>query len=106
MKRHREALKAKHKEFYDGNYDVQVIDSDGEDATARYYRNNVWLNPQSGAEWVESRNAVITGVEHVRTLGDDVTKGAKQQAIRAKILEVWGKPQVGYEDGKCNEFHL
>jgi len=102
LKRHLEALKEKHKEFYGEKYDTQVIDSEDDGEPSVYFQYNAWLNPQSGAEWVESRNAVITGVVHGNTLPD----AGKRKAIRRKILETWGKPRVSTQEGQYNEFHL
>jgi len=70
LKRHLEALKDKHKEFYGEKYDAQVIDSEDDSKPSEYFQHNAWLNPQSGIEWVESRNAVITGVVHGNILPD------------------------------------
>jgi len=83
QKRHLEALKDKYKEFYGEKYDAQVIDSEDDSEPSEYFQHNAWLNPQSGAEWVESRNAVITGVVHGNILPD----AGKRKAIRRKILE-------------------
>jgi len=102
LKRHLEALKNEHKEFYVEKYDAQVIDSEDDSELSEYFQHNAWLNPQSGAEWVESRNAVITEVVHGNILPD----AGKRKAIRRKILETWGKPQVSTQEGYYNEFHL
>jgi len=102
LKRYLEVLKNKHKEFYSEKYNAQVIDSEDDSEPSEYCQHNAWLNPQSSAEWVKSRNAVITGVEHGNTLPD----AGKRKAIRRKILETWGKLRVSTQAGQYNEFHL
>ena len=70
LKRYLEALKDKHKEFYGDRYDAQVIDSEDDGEPSEYFEYTAWLNPQSGAEWVDSRDAVIMGVVHGNILPD------------------------------------
>jgi len=101
-KRHLEALKDKHQEFYGDRYNVQVIDSKADGEPSKYFEYNTWLNPQSGAEWADSRDTVIMGVVHGNTLPD----AGKRKAIQRKILETLGKPRASTQETHYNEFYL
>jgi len=69
---HLAALKQKHKEFYGATYDEEVIDTDAGDP--KYFTQTMWLNPQSGAQWVEGWSAVINAIDHTARTGK--TRGA------------------------------
>ena len=88
MRKHLQQLKVKHIKFIDDDA-IDILNSNNDDKWPYYY--SIYLNPQSGADWVRVRDTANRAAQvHKDMVGNRV---AKRTAGKAKAVEVWSGPR-------------